>query len=234
MGIVFRTWCCQISQLRSLLPSGTPALTATSTHHVYDVITKSLQMEPLTSILLPPNHTIIRYSIEKVSRDIYKTFQWLVEDLIRTGSAQPKTLVFCRSISTCAALYKLFITTMREKSYEPLGRRQEISTRLFAMYHARVSEDDKQLILQSMLNPNGICRVLFCTTAFGMGVDVPNVRTIFHFGLPSDVDDYFQESGWAGRDGIESKAVLYDYPTCLIGHVSKAMREYYTLSEEKC
>ena len=103
---------------------------------------------------------------------------------------------------------------MREKSYEPLGRRPENSTRLFAMYHARVSEDDKQLILQSMLNPNGICRVLFCTTAFGMGIDVPNVRTIIHFGPPSDVDDYFQESGWAGRDGIESKAVLYYYPTC--------------------
>ena len=118
MESVFGTWYGQISQLRSLLPSGTPllALTATSTHHVYDVITKSLHMQPLISILLPPNRTNIRYSIEKVSRDIYKTFQWLVEDLIRTRSAHPKTLVFCRSTSTCAALYKFFITTMREKS----------------------------------------------------------------------------------------------------------------------
>ena len=36
----------------------------------------------------------------------------------------------------------------------------------------------------------------------------------------------------AGRGGIESKAVLYYYPTCLIGHVSKAMREYCSLSQE--
>ena len=50
--------------------------------------------------------------------------------------------------------------------------------------------------------------------------------------LVLQVDDYFQESDWAGRDGIESKAVLYYYPTCLIGHVSKAMREYCSLSQE--
>ena len=102
------------------------------------------------------------------------------------------------------------------------------------MYHARFSEDDKQLILQSMLNPNGICRVLFCNTAFGMGVDAPNVGIVIHFGPPNDVDDYFQENGWTGRDGIESKAVLYYYPTYLIGHVSKTITEYCTLSQEKC
>ena len=56
-----------------------------------------------------------------------------------------------------------------------------------------------------------------------MGVDVPNVCTVIHFGPASDVDDYFQESGRAGRDGVQSSVVLYLYPGSLFGHVSKVM-----------
>jgi len=85
------------------------------------------------------------------------------------------------------------------------------------MYHSRVGDDEKQQILQSMLNPQGNCRVLFSTTAFGMGVDVPNIRTVIHLGPPADMDDYFQECGRAGRDGMQSNAILYLYPGCLIG-----------------
>ena len=66
----------------------------------------------------------------------------------------------------------MFLTELREKSYEPCGSPPSIKTRLFAMYHARIGDNDKSLI---MVKPSGNCRVLFCTTAFGMGVDVPNV-----------------------------------------------------------
>lgn len=69
------------------------------------------------------------------------------------------------------------------------------------MYHARIAEDEKQQIMESIMTPAGKCRVLFCTTAFGMGVDVSNIRTVIHFGPTIDVDDYFQKSG---RAGIES------------------------------
>ena len=62
-----------------------------------------------------------------------------------------------------------------------------------------------------------------------MGIDVPNVRTIIHFGPSSDVDDYFQECGRAGHDGLESSAILYYYPGSLIGHVSSSMKEYCKL-----
>ena len=101
------------------------------------------------------------------------------------------------------------------------------------MYHSRAGDDEKQQIMQSMLNPHGNCRVLFSTTAFGMGVDVPNIRTVIHFGPPADMDDYFQECGRAGRDGLESNVILDLYPGCLIGHVSNNMKEYCK-SEDKC
>ena len=127
----------------------------------------------------------------------------------------------------------MFLTELREESYEPCASPPSITARLFAMYHARVGDEDKKDIMKSIMKPNGNCRLLFSTTAFGMGVDAPNIRTVIHFGPPADMDDYFQECGRAGRDGIGSNAILYYYPGCLIGHVSKNMKEYCKLVD-KC
>ena len=67
------------------------------------------------------------------------------------------------------------------------------------------------IILQSMTNPDGKCRVLFATIAFGMGVNIPNIRTVIHFGPSADIDDYFQESGRCGREGTKAEAILFLY-----------------------
>lgn len=77
-----------------------------------------------------------------------------------------------------------------------------------------------------MKDPTGACRVLLCTIAFGMGVDIQD-------GPSSDVDDYLQEAGRAGRDGFSSNAVLYCYPGCTLGLVSPAMTKY-TVSDQTC
>ena len=47
-----------------------------------------------------------------------------------------------------------------------------------------------------------------------MGVDVPNIRTVIHYGPSSDTDDYVQEAERAGRD---SHAILYKYPYSMVG-----------------
>ena len=88
----------------------------------------------------------------------------------------PKVIIFCRSINLCVAIYKYFITTMRESSYELDGQSQpSCCDCLFAMFHARVDEEDKCNIISSFSSPSGICRVIFSTIAFGMGVDVPDI-----------------------------------------------------------
>ena len=154
-----------------------------------------------------------------VSSNIYVAFKRLVSQLQKQRTSLQRVVVFCRSINRCASLYKMILTQLREESYEPCGSMPSITNRLFAMYHARVRDYD---ILASVIKPSGKYHVLFCTTAVGMGGAVP----VIHFGPLSDIDDYFQESGRTGQDGIESEAVLFVYPGCLLDHVSRATKDY--------
>ena len=228
MGDTFRMWYSQISCLRSLLPSNTSvvALIATATQYVKERIVTVFQMSPIKSVCKSANRPNLHYSVETVSSDIHTAFKWLISELKSERASLPKTIEFCRSINRCASLYKMFLTEMKEESYEPHTSKPSITAGLFAMYHPRVGDDKKERIMQSMLNPSGNCRICFSTTAVGMGVDAPNIRIVIDFGPPADVDDYFQESGRAGRDGIESNVLFYYYPGCLIGHVSRNMKDY--------
>ena len=77
-------------------------------------------------------------------RDVSLPFKWLLVELQKERKSLAKTIVFCRSIAACVKLYKHFITSLRSDSYEPKGVSPSIHNRLFAMYHARVDEDDKK------------------------------------------------------------------------------------------
>lgn len=63
----------------------------------------------------------------------------------------------------------------------------------------------KRAILKSFSIPNGTLRIVIATIAFGMGIDV---HRIIHWGPPSDIESYIQETGIAGRDGITALAQL--------------------------
>ena len=233
MGEVFREWYGRLGQLRSLLPSSTPvlALTATATNDVRNKITSKLQMQGYTLIEASPDRPNIRYSVVTVKSDHMLNFGWLIDALKQYRTSLDRVVVFCRSLHTCASLYKLFAVNLREEGYEPIGSAPDVSRHLFAMYHSKIDESDKMDILTSLRNEKGVCRVLFSTIAFGMGVDIPNIRTIIHYGPSSDVDDYVQEAGRAGRDKKFSHAIIYKYPYSMVGHVSKLMKEYVHLDK---
>jgi len=53
------------------------------------------------------------------------------------------------------------------------------------------------------------CALMTCTKAFGMGIDIPNIRYTIHSGMPASIESFYQEAGRAGRDGSEAKCVLF-------------------------
>lgn len=75
------------------------------------------------------------------------------------------------------------------------------------MYHSGLSQYQRQKVQNDWMN-NDI-NIVCATTAFGMGVDHPNVRFVFHYTMSMSMDSYIQEVGRAGRDGAESFCNLY-------------------------
>ena len=76
-------------------------------------------------------------------------------------------------------------------------------------YFGKLVEEEGQLINKMMQTPNGPLRCLICSNAFGMGINVPDVEVVIHWGASQSMQDYWQEVGRAGRDGRQSQAFLY-------------------------
>ena len=94
-------------------------------------------------------------------------------------------IVHCPSPDVCSSLYALFNF---EASYYPPAADHISDNRLFGMFHANTRQHQKDIILQSLLHPGGVVRVVFATMALGMGVNMQNVNTIIHYGAPKSVD----------------------------------------------
>lgn len=83
-----------------------------------------------------------------------------------------------------------------------------------AAYHAGLNREERSCVVQAYLS--GRIRVVTATSAFGMGVDIPDIRLILHDHLPTNMIDYVQQSGRAGRDGETAYALLLFSPADLL------------------
>ena len=92
---------------------------------------------------------------------------------------------------------------------EPPGYPSMSGNRIVGMYTRVLTADKKEEVMASFSKISGSLCLVLATTAFGMGVDISDIQQIIHWGLPSTLKEYVQETGRCGRDGRYSVAIAY-------------------------
>ncbi len=188
-GYDFRPSYMRIAEVRRMFPQAPVlALTASATAEVIDDIMTRLGFHRRDKVF---RRSFSRSNISYVAR--YCDFKQ--EQLVHILSRVPGTaIVYTRS---------------RKRTHElsDFLRKEGVPA---DFYHAGLSSEDKAGKQNRW--KSGQTRVIVATNAFGMGIDKPDVRLVIHYDLPSSLEEYYQESGRAGRDGLESYAVVLASP----------------------
>ena len=185
-GHDFRPSFLEIATLRSFHPD-VPiiALTATATTVVREDIIKQLQLKK------PKLHEA-SFERKNISYEAYLTDNKL-----------SKILNHCQLNSAdCGIIY-----CQTRKSVKDIARILHANKISVGVYHGGMTKEDRETMLNNWMS--GKTLVMVATNAFGMGIDKPNVRYVLHYEFPPSLEAYFQEAGRAGRDGNNSKAIVY-------------------------
>ena len=143
----------------------------------------------------------------------------------------PRMIIYARSFDICAQIYLLFETQLQKEFVEPKDAPNLPRFRLADMFTSVTDQAQKECIINNFTSPSQL-RVVIATVAFGLGIDCPDVRQIVHIGMPDSLEDYIQETGRSGRDGVLSLATLLQ----IKGRketAEKNLKEYCT-NRDKC
>lgn len=192
-GEAFRPSYQQIGQFVTFLPHRPVlcAMTATADEQLQRGIVQSLGLRRPKRIVMPVERPNLHYSILPTAR--------VNDAILRALQKIPgKAVVFCR---------------MRLRT-ESLAEKLNAAGIPAAAYHAGLNREERARVLQDYTS--GRIRVVTATSAFGMGVDIPDIRLVLHDHLPTNMIDYVQQSGRAGRDGQVSYCLLLFSPADLL------------------
>lgn len=189
-GYDFRPSYLKIATLRHMFPDAPVlALTASATPEVVTDICNRLLFRPgANTFRLSFNRSNISYVVRYCD---FKEEQ-LIHILRRVSGC---TIVYVRSRKRTRVIADALINAGISASF----------------YHAGLSPEEKNH-RQNLWKTDSV-RVMVATTAFGMGIDKPDVRLVVHVDPPSSLEEYYQEAGRAGRDGLPSFAVSLISPS---------------------
>ncbi|KAK6184457.1 hypothetical protein SNE40_006925 [Patella caerulea] len=208
-GDDFRPDYKRVSEARSFVEAPVLCLTATCTEKILGQIFQCLGLSKSDTIQIStvPDRPNIYLKIEKCKQE-EEQLDWVVDYLLKNGYDSEKIIIYCRSVKTTAQLYFSIAIKLQQSGID-----QRIADkRIVDMFHKSLDIDTSNQILDEFKKRNSHIRCLIATIAFGMGIQIPDVKLIVNWGAPKSLLTFWQEVGRAGRDGRQSLAVCYAYP----------------------
>ena len=122
----------------------------------------------------------------------------------------PKTIIYSPFVNSGANVFHHINRALKDGAF--LGEQRSFRMRMVHLYYANGGESTKKFIQREFVKKSSTCRILVCTVAFGLGINIPDISNVIHWGCSKNALGYWQEVGRAGRDGRQANAYLYVVP----------------------